>query len=242
MTSPRSELFLSNDVFFCYYYDDIILLRLAANKYSQLHAGEAALLHELSNAAADAPSVGSGLAYEDGGAVAERLVEQGVLTRTRDAGKPVAPTAAPLPVEQLVDFIPKSRPRISALHVAAFLWSASVATAELAWIARLRKGFDGPIRRAQRRNARLPPPDETKARELVAVFNDLRIFWPRKFLCRFDSLALIHFLACFGVRAQWVFGVRLDPFGAHCWVQDGRRLYNDDLERIAQYQPIMVVE
>ncbi len=85
-------------------------------------------------------------------------------------------------------------------------------------------------------------PDGSDARDLVTIFNELRIYWPRKTLCRFDSLALLHFLSCFGLCAQWVFGVRLDPFGAHCWVQDERRLYNDDIENIAQYQPILVVE
>jgi hypothetical protein len=57
----------------------------------------------------------------------------------------------------------------------------------------------------------------------------------------FDSLALVHFLRGFGFHPQWVFGVKLDPFGAHCWVQQDGGLLNDELDRTTLFTPIMVV-
>ncbi len=59
--------------------------------------------------------------------------------------------------------------------------------------------------------------------------------------CLYDSLALVHFLATQGQFAQWVIGVRLNPFAAHSWVQSGGVVLNDQPERVRRYQPILIV-
>jgi Transglutaminase-like superfamily len=59
--------------------------------------------------------------------------------------------------------------------------------------------------------------------------------------CLNDSLTLIHFLATEGLFPQWVIGVRVRPFGAHSWVQNGGVVLNDLAERVRHYQPILVV-
>lgn len=59
--------------------------------------------------------------------------------------------------------------------------------------------------------------------------------------CLFDSLTLINFLAYFGIFPQWIFGVRSDPFAAHCWVQQDGMVFNDSIEHVIRYKPIMVV-
>ena len=63
----------------------------------------------------------------------------------------------------------------------------------------------------------------------------------RSYLCLFDSLALIHFLARFRVFPDWVFGVTADPFEAHCWVQTGGVVLNDTVERVSAFTPIMSI-
>lgn len=80
-----------------------------------------------------------------------------------------------------------------------------------------------------------------RAGQLITVFNTLRPLYPRPYLCLFDSLALIEFLNRFAVQTSWVFGVTANPFRAHCWVQSGRTLLNDDLERVCLYTPIMEI-
>jgi hypothetical protein len=75
----------------------------------------------------------------------------------------------------------------------------------------------------------------------MLVFERLRLFYPRSYLCLFDSLALIHFLARFDVYPDWVFGVNADPFEAHCWVQAGNVVLNDTVARVSGFTPIMVV-
>jgi hypothetical protein len=54
-------------------------------------------------------------------------------------------------------------------------------------------------------------------------------------------LALLEFLARYEVLPRWVFGVRARPFVAHCWVQYEDIVFNDTVEHVASYTPIMVV-
>jgi hypothetical protein len=69
----------------------------------------------------------------------------------------------------------------------------------------------------------------------------LRPLYPRDYLCLFDSLALIEFLAQHGLYPTWVFGVTSDPFMAHCWVQEGDTLLNDTVAHVGQFVPLMTV-
>lgn len=55
---------------------------------------------------------------------------------------------------------------------------------------------------------------------LTHAFHALRPLYPRSYLCLFDSLALLEFLAYWHLAPSWVFGVTVDPFEAHCWVQE----------------------
>ncbi len=76
---------------------------------------------------------------------------------------------------------------------------------------------------------------------LTDRFAALRPWYPRNYLCLFDSLALTLFLMRHNIRAEWIFGVREDPFAAHCWVQYGAVVLNDHLDRTRLYTPIMTV-
>ena len=83
--------------------------------------------------------------------------------------------------------------------------------------------------------------DVERVRTLVKAFDALRPWYPRPYLCMFDSLALLHFLAWHGVFPEWVFGVTAEPFKAHCWVRAGTTVLNDTLERTGAFTPIMQV-
>jgi hypothetical protein len=69
------------------------------------------------------------------------------------------------------------------------------------------------------------------ARKLVPV--------PRN--CLLDSLALLRWLGS-SPSAALVFGAKLDPFAAHCWVQAGELLLNDRLETVAAFTPVRVIQ
>lgn len=59
--------------------------------------------------------------------------------------------------------------------------------------------------------------------------------------CYFRSLALLRFLVLYGIDSLWIFGVRLSPFGAHCWVERDGVVLNDRLENTLQFKPIMSI-
>jgi len=54
-------------------------------------------------------------------------------------------------------------------------------------------------------------------------------------------LALLEFLAIKNLYPTWVFGVQAQPFGAHCWLQEGDKLLNESVEYAGQFTPIMAV-
>jgi hypothetical protein len=93
--------------------------------------------------------------------------------------------------------------------------------------------------RKRRKSDSTKPFDIERAHSLVSVFDRLRLFYPRSYLCLFDSLALINFLARFNLYPDWVFGVTAEPFEAHCWVQASGTVLNDTLERVSAFTPIM---
>ncbi|MDP3736416.1 MAG: lasso peptide biosynthesis B2 protein [Hyphomonadaceae bacterium] len=75
----------------------------------------------------------------------------------------------------------------------------------------------------------------------TAIFCKLRPWYPRGYLCLYDALALVEFLARRRLYPLWVFGVQAQPFGAHCWVQAGDCLLNEATEYAGQFTPIMAV-
>jgi hypothetical protein len=78
-------------------------------------------------------------------------------------------------------------------------------------------------------------------RHHVALFRSLRHLYPRDFLCLFDSLALLEFLALYGFFPNWVFAVSLTPWSAHCWVQHEDVVLNECAEAAARYITVLIV-
>lgn len=59
--------------------------------------------------------------------------------------------------------------------------------------------------------------------------------------CLSRSIALARFLAAHNLPAQLVIAVKLRPFAAHCWVQSGRWLVNDRVDRTRNFTPILAI-
>jgi hypothetical protein len=125
--------------------------------------------------------------------------------------------------------------------VAAFLAASAFAKLALrAW------RFERVILRVKRRKAARGPQqgplDASRARSLVEAFIRYRIYlFSSKDECLYDSLALIEFLARHGIYPDWRFGVQTRPFAAHCWVQQDDVVFNDTVEHVSGFTPIMVV-
>ena len=80
------------------------------------------------------------------------------------------------------------------------------------------------------------------ARSLALRFARARKLVPMAPHCLLDSLALTAWLGRRGIASTLVFGVKLDPFAAHCWVQSGPLLLTDRCEEIERFVPVRVVE
>jgi hypothetical protein len=86
--------------------------------------------------------------------------------------------------------------------------------------------------------------DATDGREHLAVaravaFDAVRRFSPLPRNCLLDSLALYAWLARDRIDVKLVFGVTAQPFAAHCWLQSGPVIVNDNYDRVSRFTPIL---
>lgn len=75
----------------------------------------------------------------------------------------------------------------------------------------------------------------------AARFAAARRFVPVPRNCLLDSVGLLLWLERGGERATLLFGVKLNPFGAHCWVQSGSLLLNDHVEHVERFTPVRAI-
>lgn len=226
------QVFLPHHVHFCYRGDAVVFLDLAKDDYTFVGPEGASALRCLA-------SRDSKLTSPEQRAALDEMINGGLLTMDRSAGRSVVPTLTTLATQPLLDDEAVSAARASASHLYNFFVASTIADARLRWgqlhrtIARVQQ------RKAQRMAA--TPLDIDRARELVAIFGRLRSLFPRRYLCLYDSLALIEFLARYGIFPSWIFAVRLEPWGAHCWVQEAGYIFNEEIEEAAGYTPVMAV-
>ena len=76
---------------------------------------------------------------------------------------------------------------------------------------------------------------------LAHAFDRGRIQVPIHRVCLHDAILLARMLGRRGIAHQLVFGVRLDPFGAHCWVQTGDLVLTGMLATAREVTPILVL-
>ncbi len=93
------------------------------------------------------------------------------------------------------------------------------------------------VRRLQSRPPVPMTPGQAGAR--TALFVQARQLVPARDTCLPDSMALLHFLRSRNMACRLVLGVRLDPFEAHCWIQDNDMILGDTHERVACFTPIL---
>lgn len=77
---------------------------------------------------------------------------------------------------------------------------------------------------------------------IVNGFEKSSLLLGRTDRCLIRSLAMFTMLQRRKVRSRLVFGVRADPFAAHCWVESGSAVLNDAAEHVSCFTPVMVVQ
>jgi hypothetical protein len=95
----------------------------------------------------------------------------------------------------------------------------------------------------QRFRARKRPSTEIGAREreIISLHQAARLLRSGRNRCLADSIALADWLAGRFCFPDLVLGVSTAPFQAHCWLQLGRMVLNDTPDRVASYQPILIL-
>jgi hypothetical protein len=233
--------FLSKDCFVRNTQDYWIILNARRDKYLCVTHGKLASIgHRLHGwqdpSAAEHPSQFS----SEADTLIDSLKSKGVITANSSDGKPFVESECAVcerGVENVEPDAPTKRPLF---YVTRFF----LACAKIDWHLR-KKDLFRILARIERRRPQAPSSDAmsnvTHASTLIAAFKELRPLYPRPYLCLFDSLALLEFLARYRVFPRVVFGVIADPFQAHCWLQEGNVVLNDDLERVGKYKPILSV-
>jgi len=234
--------FLSKDCFVCNTQDYWIILSASRDKYLCVtHADLMSIGRRLygwqgqGNTAENFPQFG----VEEDTLIAS-LMSYGIITSNPSDGKPFAESECPVRESAIEMLEPVALVKLSLFCVIRFF----LACAKIDWQLRAKDLFRTLVRLERRRlcvQSSAAGPNFAHASRLIAVFRHLRPLYPRPYLCLFDSLALLEFLASYRAFPRVVFGVVADPFQAHCWLQEGNVVLNDDLERVGRYKPIMSI-
>ena len=159
----------------------------------------------------------------------ERLVQLGILTGPSAESSPSQPRICS-PAQDLKPGNPRR-----------FLLSVAVAQSRMRL--RLRRWSFSQIICAERHRekARCNGSKPLEPHRLYGSFHALSPWFGEEDQCLVRALAFRMIAMKRGHDASLVIGVKLDPFAAHCWVQDGPRLLNDRLERVRLFTPILAL-
>lgn len=231
--------FLSKDCYVCNTQDYWIILSARRDKYSCVTHKSLLPIGNRLFGWRDQSTAGH---FSQSGAepdtLIDSLISKGIITANPSDGKPFAESDSPACLRAVISPEPDAASKHSFFCVARLF----LACAKIDWHLRNKNLFrtlTGIESRRIRARSSAPTSDVIDASTLIAAFKDLRPLYPRPYLCLFDSLALLEFLASYRCFPQIVFGVIADPFQAHCWLQEGDAVLNDDFERISKYKPIV---
>ena len=241
----KSSYFLSSHTFFCLADGHYVFLDLRSDEYLCLGRTHTDAIEGLLNGHQTATELLAGIRLRDSrdsdqDAVMRALLRKELLVEDAAEGKPVTPALVDAPMASVAENSDKPRPGIGLAHVWNFFAASATASKNVRW-----GSIERTVREVEARKsthiAAATVADDDVITNLFEIFRTLRPYYPRPYLCMFDSLALLHFLARYGVFPQWVYGVKLEPFGAHCWVQAGDLVVNDIVDNVRGYTPIMSV-
>lgn len=230
-----TQYYLSWHIFLSEATHGFIALDLVTDRYFQVGGQGAQLLSSLISHQGQVQKLSADYAPDVLDSLLCQLVKQQIITARSEAGKTFSLLF--LPREKTLDHADakSSNPWLMAQCLLS-LWHADrllkqQSIAQIVTDVRKRKHSSFAVCDQQ-----LP-----KIQQAMAIFERCRPWFPKQRICLFDSLALVEFMARLELYPDWVFGVMEAPFAAHCWVQGGGYVINDEAERIRAYTPIMLV-
>lgn len=228
---------LAPHVFPCVSGQHVVLMDLERDKYVAVVPAQRLAGRIRGWPVAAAQASGAPEADADAQTLLSRMLAHGMLVTDPRLGKPAVPVAIPRPERTLAEFAFGERPRARAADLLRFARSCLHAQLSLKLAP-----LQSIVSAVRERKARLGCAAGADLRERVLAFTRLRpLFYTVRSACLLDSLTLLHFLGADGIRPDWVFGVKTEPFDTHCWLQQDEVLLNDVPDRVRQYSPILVV-
>jgi len=203
--------------------DRAVLLNVGANQYHMVKARHARTL----------VNIASGRSGGDENA--ERALLRAGLITCADGRCPVVPQCSP-PIGSALEHDRAAGSILAMRHVAI---ATLEAVARLKWTR-----FCAVVAWTEAMKSRHPVASGQSDEEIIGraqAFDRLRMRIPLRRICLRDSLALFALLTRDGLATFLVFGVRLDPFEAHCWVQTGATVLSDRFDNVRQMHPILTI-
>lgn len=233
-TSDRPTYFkMAPGVSFCCVGNDHVFLDIHRDRYRLIPAIHAQWFVEICKH----PKQGQLSARAE--ALANTLTDAGILERghsSTDALTPAPIIRAAASLDSLPDRLGCKHNIISTCY---FAWAAFAAasTQKLPISEQIQK-----IQYWRRKASSGVGTDDGHVGDLTRRFNELYgLFFTTKDACLFHCLMLIRFLCLQGASPTLVFGIRMAPFIAHCWVQHEGCVLTDDCENVLNFQPILTV-
>ena len=237
-----APLFLSDHVYACTANNYLVFLDVNQDRYSCLdRASTRAILGRIAGLSfsGNLPTPPTDRQSVPAHEVIDALLEKSLLTTDASGALSVARDRAPEVQRELTAAPNRTVPRM-VTNLARAAWSARIVERQL----RLQplKDILQQIRRRRERLAyRNSRATVRSVSDVAAAFLSVRHLIPRERVCLFDSLAMLDFMFRHGVAPRLVFGVKMDPFAAHCWLQFDDLVLNDSVENVAVYSHIMTV-
>ncbi len=242
----HSDLFLTKQTFVALTADTLVFLDLHRDKYSCLERRYTQPVCELlglpmgnKEESADTPFCARDKQVVQ---VIQDMIDNGLVTRDPNEGKRAKYVEQHGELREMPGYHPDEGPKVRFGDVIKFFGALIVTKSLLKFTS-----MERIVARVKRRKRRFYAkggalPDDGRLNELVETYKILKpLFVTVKDQCLFSSLFLIEFLACYRVYPNWYFGVRLNDFYAHCWVQDRDIIYDDFIVDTCDNQPIMAV-
>lgn len=219
---------LADQISCCQVGSRLVFLDISQDRYFRLGKDlETALLACLSGGASDETCI-------------RQLIQRGVLAEESDSVT-TRPPLAPLPSKSAMEMAEVGRRTLPAEFLEVFF--LVIHTRIRLRLTTLESVLDDFVRSEDAADIPMPSPMESTALLLTAsaAFRRARLFVPVNMRCLVDSIALSRFLRRRHLRTRLVFGVALDPFSAHCWVQARDLVLNDTAGNVRCHTAIRTI-
>lgn len=228
---PFKRFSLNDHVHACLADEHLVFMDLRADRYCCLEQADTEALVPLLRGSMPATRVSSRTTE-----LLRQLVDSRLLTTSAD-GRSLSPLDVRTPEHELKASLPSGFP---ASRLPTFLLAATTTAIRL----RARR-LDRTIEQLKARRARREhDPDrrnQVRMAQALGAFRALRPIYPKPYVCLFDSLALLEYLAYDGLFPTLIFAVKLHPWSAHCWLQDGSYVLGDTVDHVRDYTPLLAV-